>query len=72
MSDDDFKCLIEEFASKTSELLKQKALILVSTWTVLKVALVHFEKAYFSNVRMIFSSEKIVEETGKFKKVCKT
>ena len=25
----------------------------MSTWTVLKVALVHFEKAYFSNVRMI-------------------
>ena len=53
LSDDDFKCLIEEFGSKTSKLLKQKALIIMSTWAVLKVALVHFEKAYFSNVRMV-------------------
>ena len=34
--DDDFKYLIKEFGSKNSELLKQKVLILMSAWTVLK------------------------------------
>ena len=35
--DDDFKCLIKEFGSKNSELLKLlKVLILMSAWTVLK------------------------------------
>ena len=36
LSDNDFKYLIEEFGSKHLELLKQKMLILMSTWTILK------------------------------------
>ena len=36
MSNNDFKYLTEEFGSKNVELLKQKILILISTWTVLK------------------------------------
>ena len=34
--DDDFKYLIKEFGSKNSGLLKQKVLILMSAWAVLK------------------------------------
>ena len=34
--DNDFKYLIEEFGAKHLELLKQKMLILMSTWTTLK------------------------------------
>ena len=36
LSDNDFKYLIEEFRFKSLELLKQKVLILMNTWTVLK------------------------------------
>ena len=36
LSDNDFKYLTEEVGSKTLVLLKQKELILMSTWTVLK------------------------------------
>ena len=36
LADDDFKYLTEEFGSKNLKLLKQKVLILMSTWTVLK------------------------------------
>ena len=36
LSDNDFKYLAKEFDSKNLELLKQKMLILMSTWTVLR------------------------------------
>ena len=36
LADDDFKYLTEEFGSKNLKFLKQKVLILMSTWTVLK------------------------------------
>ena len=36
LSDEDFKYLGEEFGSENLELLKQKKIILRSTWTVLK------------------------------------
>ena len=36
LSDSDFKYLTEEFGSENLELLKQKVLIFMSTWTVLK------------------------------------
>ena len=36
LSDNDFKYLAKEFDFKNLELLKQRGLILMSTWTVLK------------------------------------
>ena len=36
LADDDFKYLTEEFGSKNLKLLKQKVLILMSTWKVSK------------------------------------
>ena len=37
LSDNDFKYFSEEFGSKNLELLKQKSVYLMSTWTVLKI-----------------------------------
>ena len=57
LSDNDFKYLAKEFDSKNLELLKQKMLILMSTWTVLKDLL---KKNYL--IKNVFTASQKTEQ----------